>query len=62
MISVEAFLREHERRAQSIAAMTTCPSCDPARLHAAIHDAASRMWGIFPVSPVSSLRAQGLRI
>jgi hypothetical protein len=59
MIPVEEFLKEHERRAQSIA--TNRPSCDPAQQYAIIRDAANRRWRIFPVTPTRSWHASVTR-
>jgi hypothetical protein len=59
MISVEDFLKEHERRAQSITA--TCPSCNPAQIYTNLCNAANRGWRIFPIPPASLLHASVTR-
>jgi len=52
MISVEAFLKQHECRAQSVD--NTYPSCNPAQVYAGLRDAANRGWRIFPTPPAGS--------
>jgi hypothetical protein len=59
MISVEAFLKQHERLAQSVA--NTYASCNPAKIYAGLRDAANRGWRIFPIPPAISLYAPVIR-